>query len=269
MKTNLSIRRHALRLGQYPCQRVPRRRSPGLGGWGATRMLRLGLPVLSLLCGPALLAATFTVTTTDDSGPGSLRAAMFSANASPGADTIAFNLPGAGVQTISPLTQLPTLTNAVTLDGYTQPGSQANTLVVGNDARPLIRLDGRLCTSVQPAGLRLTGSGLVVRGLVIVKFARGLVLDTCNNSTVAGNWIGLDVDNLPSPNIFEGVQVTCPVFSSSGGHPDRRQRTGRSQRHLGKQHRHFLLWPDGQGLSRRGQLHRHGRERDISPPEHH
>src|SRR5437870_3060658 len=37
-------------------------------------------------------AATFTVTTTNDSGPGSLREAI--ANASAGADLITFNIPG-------------------------------------------------------------------------------------------------------------------------------------------------------------------------------
>ena len=41
-------------------------------------------------------AATFTVTNTHNNGPGSLRQAIFNANANPGADTIAFNIPGAG-----------------------------------------------------------------------------------------------------------------------------------------------------------------------------
>ena len=53
-------------------------------------------------------AATFTVTNTTDTGPGSLRQAITDANAAAGADTIAFNVSGAGcvggVCTITPLT---------------------------------------------------------------------------------------------------------------------------------------------------------------------
>ena len=55
--------------------------------------------------------ATFTVTTTADAGAGSLRAAIIAANGSPGWDIINFNIPGAGVQTIFPLSQLPALTD--------------------------------------------------------------------------------------------------------------------------------------------------------------
>ena len=54
-----------------------------------------------------LAAATFTVTNTDDAGPGSLRQAILDAEGSAGADTIAFAIPGAGVHTITPLSLLP------------------------------------------------------------------------------------------------------------------------------------------------------------------
>ena len=52
----------------------------------------------------AAQAATFTVTNTSDSGAGSLRQAILDANANPGLDTIAFDIPGAGVHTITPAT---------------------------------------------------------------------------------------------------------------------------------------------------------------------
>ncbi len=74
-----------------------------------------------------LAAATFTVTNTDDSGPGSLRQAITDAEAAAGADTIAFAIPGAGVHTITPLTLLPIISQPLTIDGYTQPGSSPNT----------------------------------------------------------------------------------------------------------------------------------------------
>jgi hypothetical protein len=45
---------------------------------------------------PRTLLSTFTVTTTADAGPGSLRRAMLDANALAGADQIVFAIPGAG-----------------------------------------------------------------------------------------------------------------------------------------------------------------------------
>src|SRR5436309_8704045 len=68
----------------------------------------------------------FTVTNTNDTGTGSLRQAILDAN-SMGGGTINFNIPGAGVHTITPMTVLPTITQTVTIDGYSQPGSSANT----------------------------------------------------------------------------------------------------------------------------------------------
>jgi hypothetical protein len=61
-------------------------------------MRRLPLALLGpLVVASSLSAATFTVTSTSDSGAGSLRQAIVDANANPGADTIAFNITGAGV----------------------------------------------------------------------------------------------------------------------------------------------------------------------------
>src|SRR6476469_1816746 len=64
----------------------------------------------------------FTVINTNDSGTGSLRQAILDAN-SMGGGTIGFNIPGSGVHTISPLSILPTITQTVIIDGYTQPGN--------------------------------------------------------------------------------------------------------------------------------------------------
>src|SRR5579871_2902285 len=52
--------------------------------------------------------STFTVTSIADSGLGSLRQAILDSNAeTAGAGTIAFDIPGAGVQTIQPTSPLP------------------------------------------------------------------------------------------------------------------------------------------------------------------
>lgn len=63
------------------------------------------------------MPAAFAVTTTADAGPGSLRQAILDANAAAGADTIAFNIPGGGVQTIRPLSELPWVTGPLVIDG--------------------------------------------------------------------------------------------------------------------------------------------------------
>ena len=105
-------------------------------------------PRIEALEGRTLLA-TFTVSNTADGGPGSLRQAIADANADATADTIAFNIPGAGVHTIVPATALPAIVNPVTIDGYTQPGSRPNASAVGDDAVLTIELSG--------AALRMLG----------------------------------------------------------------------------------------------------------------
>ena len=61
-----------------------------------------------------------------------------------GNDTIAFNIPGTGVQTIRPTSALPTITDPVTIDGYTQPGSPPTPIrsARGSTARCSIEIDG-------------------------------------------------------------------------------------------------------------------------------
>ena len=60
-----------------------------------------------------LAPAAFTVTNANDSGSGSLRAAILSANSAAGADLIAFNIPGAGAHTINLASALPAITGKV------------------------------------------------------------------------------------------------------------------------------------------------------------
>jgi hypothetical protein len=81
------------------------------------------------------------VTSTNDSGPGTLRDAIQCANSIPGVDTITFNIPGSGVQTITPLTVLPDITDPVIIDGYSQPGASPNTLSNADNAVVLIELN--------------------------------------------------------------------------------------------------------------------------------
>jgi hypothetical protein len=150
----------------------------------------------------ALTAATFTVTNTNDSGAGSLRQAILDANATPGADTIVFNIPGQGVQTISPLTPLPPLTDSagVTIDGYTQPSASPNTLAAGDNAVLLIELDGS-SESPNGAGLALAASANVIRGLIVGRFDTGIFIEAGSGNSVTGCFIGTDSSgSVAAPN---------------------------------------------------------------------
>ncbi|MBA4372678.1 MAG: hypothetical protein C0402_07410 [Thermodesulfovibrio sp.] len=136
-------------------------------------------------------AATYTVTNTSDSDPGSLRDAITSANANPGADLIEFNISGGGVQTITPLTPLPTITEAVTIDGYTQPGSSKNTLADGDNAVLLIEISGANAGATA-TGLIVNASNVTISGLVINRFSQyGIsITGAVEGMTISGNFIG-------------------------------------------------------------------------------
>src|SRR6056300_479303 len=92
---------------------------------------------LSLLFSCNIYAqATFTVTNTNDSGPGSLRQAILDANATAAKDVIEFNIPNAGPHTITLSTELSPIFFPVDINGNTQPGfSSGNPQVIidGNE----------------------------------------------------------------------------------------------------------------------------------------
>jgi Periplasmic copper-binding protein (NosD) len=155
------------------------------------------LPAVALAallgCGASsAFAATFTVTNTNDAGPGSLRQAILDANATAGADTIIFNIPGTGVRTISPLSSLPALTDdaGTTIDGYTQPGSSPNTLLLGDNAVLTVELSGT-AAGAGSAGVTTRSSSNVIRGLVINRFDLGISIQRSGN-LVTGCFVGTD-----------------------------------------------------------------------------
>ena len=99
------------------------------------------------------LLATFTVVNTDDSGPGSLRQAILDADVAGDGSTVAFDIPGSGVQTISPTSDLPSISAAITIDGTTQPGARASTNPVGQADNAWYSVDQvEDCTVVSAGG---------------------------------------------------------------------------------------------------------------------
>ncbi len=162
-----------------------------------------------LLARPAH-AATFTVTNTNDSGTGSLRQAINDANARIGADTIIFDIPGAGPHTISPTSALPQITDPVTIKGYSQPGAKPNTLAVGNNAVLKIELSGTNLASSE-SGLEISAANSTVKGLVVNRFPNVGIAVCCENTTgvkIEGNYIGTDTTGVQAQgNSSGGVDI--------------------------------------------------------------
>ena len=155
---------------------------------------------------PRVLLSTYTVTTTADEGPGSLRQAILDANANAGADEVNFAIPGdAGVVcTIRPLSSLPAATGPTTIDATTQSGYAGS---------PLIELDGS-AAGPDADGLVLVSMGGTVRAVTVNRFSRhgivfmpstGPLADT-SYGRVEGCQIGTDPSGeLPRGNGGAGI----------------------------------------------------------------
>jgi Ca2+-binding RTX toxin-like protein len=152
----------------------------------------LGVIVGLLALVPAARAATFTVTTTADSGAGSLRQAITDANAAGSGNTIAFAIPGPGPHLIAPASPLPGINNDnTTIDGCTELGADCSALPLTLE----IQLNGQglslvgLGTTIR--GLSLTGSGTAI---TLNRIARNSMFTLQEDVTVEHNYIGLAPD---------------------------------------------------------------------------
>jgi CSLREA domain-containing protein len=195
-------------------------------------------------------ATTFTVNSTSDEAdksPGdgvcqittadqcTLRAAIEESNAFAGADTIAFNIPGSGVQPISPgdglLTtrgeELPTITKRVTIDGYTQPGAKENTLTQPDRTNAELKIELHGASAENYCfGLNVAANNVVIRGLVINNFE---FCGSANSSTapgirlsgtghrVEGNFIGTNASGTAIDRNARGVSLSEADGSTIGG----------------------------------------------------
>jgi hypothetical protein len=156
-----------------------------------------------------------------------LRAAVQETNAALGADTINFNIPEAfrdpssGVATISPDSELPTITDKVIIDGYTQPDSIPNTLAKGTNAVLKIELNGvNSGFPAPPDGLKISadGSGSVVKGLVINRFGNQGVRIAGANVRIEGNLIGTDPSGTVNlGNFSQGVATLSGATTDTVG----------------------------------------------------
>ncbi|HKE49079.1 MAG TPA: hypothetical protein VKB52_13525, partial [Rhodanobacteraceae bacterium] len=187
--------------------------------------------LIALAGAPAIgWAAVFTVVNTNDSGAGSLRQAILDANMTPGFDEIHFNIAGGGVQTIGVTSALPGINDPVLIDGYTQPGSAANTAGIGTNAQIRIEVQ-RAATFTGGSFIFLVGSGgSTIRGLAVNSFYAAQIAVTAGSAdcVVAGNFIGTDATGTIGYPGEPGTRVGLEV----GGDRCRIGGTARADRNL-------------------------------------
>jgi titin len=154
---------------------------------------------------------TNIVTTTADSGAGSLRAAMYFVEDHPGA-MVKFNIAtndagfSKGVFNIHLTGHLPPLTtDGLVIDGSTQPGFTG---------KPLIVVDGSQIipeTFTSNSGLLIYSANNQVKNISFTGFNwNGLTLEYADatNNTIAGCWLGLDATGSnAAPNAYQGIYL--------------------------------------------------------------
>jgi Right handed beta helix region len=180
--------------------------------------------VLESRCTPS----TFVVATTDDSGAGSLRAAILQTNAAAGPDHIAFAIPTSDARfedanhnrqfdpgdfwSIRPTAALPAISDRVTLDGWSQGGP-------GYHGQPLVELDGRNAGPGADGLVLADHRNSTLRGLIINRFHRnGVVIDGGGGHELVGNFIGTDAAGQRARgNHLIGVLINASSDNSIGG----------------------------------------------------
>jgi parallel beta-helix repeat protein len=186
----------------------------------------LALTAAAFLLPVTLFAATYTVTTTAKTGPGSLEAALTAAEASHAASTIVFNVPGGPDTThffyvdngYEPVTV------PIIIDGTTQPNYRGY---------PVIRIYNAAMTSgaIRDHTLDLRGGSSTVRGLSFLLTTpdevdpKPLLRVSGDNNTVENNFFGTEgtVGYYFGGAVIEGSNnvVTGNVLINSGGRQPR------------------------------------------------
>ena len=148
------------------------------------------------------MSSIYVVTNTADSGAGSLRQAILDSNATPGPNTIDFDIStsdsnydsGNNSWTITPLSPLPAVSVPTTIDGDSQPGTLAPWYF------PVIVLNGS-SAGTGADGLDLTAGNSSIIALTINGFNGNGVSITSDHNTVLDSIIGSDVtETVAVPN---------------------------------------------------------------------
>jgi hypothetical protein len=163
--------------------------------------------VLLSTCAASAGAATYTVTASGDSGAGTISAAITAANGNPGLDTIEFDIPGTPPFGVSIFMGIPTITDAVVIDGTTQPGYAGT---------PLFLIRSGLG---QGPGLILgPGSGgSTIRGLAFADINTGIRILSDGNK-IESCFFGTDVTGMADLGLTViGIQIQSADDNVIGG----------------------------------------------------
>lgn len=170
---------------------------------------RVRRSAILLLCSAISLpvfSATFVVTNTNASGPGSLAQAVADANLNPvDADIIQFNIPSAVPVTINLAAPL-VIGGPVSIEGYSQPGASAGT-IAGRTI--FININAGAVTG---NAFTVQANGVTISGLAIYN-APGYGIQApsayaVSNLHVWGNFIGTDNSGLaPFSNVNGNIDV--------------------------------------------------------------
>ncbi|MEM6794025.1 MAG: hypothetical protein AAF725_08570, partial [Acidobacteriota bacterium] len=164
-------------------------------------------------------AGCLNVTTTDESGTGSLSEAITCANATAELDTITFGIPGTGPHVISTTTELPTITAPVVIDGTTQSGNGAlcSTSIPNRPAYQIVIENG----SSIGTGLTLgSGSdGSTIQGLNVRGYGGELIeIDGSAGHAIRCSFLGTDETGTTQPGSSgQGVRIDGGSGITIGG----------------------------------------------------
>ncbi len=165
-------------------------------------------------------ALSSVVTNTNDSGVGSLRAAIIYAQDHPNT-TITFNIPAndpghtGSIYLLQPTDTMLTPSSGTIINGSTQPN--------GNPNGPSFMLDG--ANGPQPQYsvpfFYLNGAGVTISGLAFRNSpASAIQIDTANatGNVIKGCWIGLDASGAAAaPNAYAGISLTNGAHGNTVG----------------------------------------------------
>ena len=160
----------------------------------------------------------YTVNTINDVNDGtcdgthcSLREAIIAANANNASttiDAVHFNISGAGPHTIwISGSALPVITDALVIDGYTQPGSAPNTNTPSQGLNTVIQVAVRPTISAIIGFNVQSSSTSVIRGLAIERFDKAISLASGGPHVVEGNLRGSTADGIAGLGNNYGVWV--------------------------------------------------------------
>ncbi len=156
------------------------------------------------------LLSVYDVTSlADDGGAGTLRSIIEQVDSDSTPDTIDFNLPGSAPYVIQPTSELPQITNSVTIDGTSQPGYSG---------APIVELNGSQAGGGSD-GLQLDADNITVQGLVINQFSNnGIEIEGGNGDLIQGNYIGTDATGtVGMGNGDDGITIDTTSNDTIGG----------------------------------------------------